>query len=67
MDIKGKILHDIFHFNRLNQAYLRTANGSVNTLVDQKQITILAMRINGKTELNEHCVIEVVSKYFLVF
>ena len=34
MDIEGKILNGIFHFNRLQQAYLGTTRGPVNTLAD---------------------------------
>ena len=46
MDIKGKILNDIFHFNCLKQAYLRTTRGPVNTLVDLKQTLNIGIRIN---------------------
>ena len=46
MDIEGKILNGIFHFNCLKQAYLRTTMGPVNTLADFKQILNLGIRIN---------------------
>ena len=46
MDIEGKILNSIFHFNHLKQAYLRTTKGPVNTLADLKQILYLGIRIN---------------------
>ena len=43
MDIEGKILNGILHFNGLDQAYLRTTKGPVNTLVDLKQILNLGI------------------------
>ena len=48
MDIEGKILNSIFHFNRLKQEYLRTTKCQVNTLADLKQIINLGIRINDK-------------------
>ena len=36
MDIEGKILNGIFHFNRLKQAFLRTIKGQVRTLANLK-------------------------------
>ena len=51
MDIEGKILNGIFHFNRFRHAYLRTAKGPVNRLVDLKQILNLGIRINENNEM----------------
>ena len=51
MDIKGKILNGIFHFNKLMQAYLRTTKGPVNTLADLKQIINLGIGINDKNRI----------------
>ena len=36
IEFDGKILNDIFYFNRIKQAYLRTAKGTVSTLMDLK-------------------------------
>ena len=53
MDIEGKLLNGIFHFNRCQLAYLRTIKGPVYTLADLKQIINLGIRINWKTILYE--------------
>ena len=37
LDIEGKILNNIFHFNRLKQAILKTTKGLVRTMADLKQ------------------------------
>ena len=46
MDIEGKILNGIFHFNRHKQAYSRTTKGPVNILVEVKQILNLGIKID---------------------
>ena len=46
MDIEGKILNGICHFNRPKQAYLTTVKGPVNKLADLKQILNVGVRIN---------------------
>ena len=51
MDIEGKILIGIFHFNTLKQAYLQTTKGPGNTLVNLKQILNLGIRINKKNSI----------------
>ena len=49
MDIEGKILNNILHFNRLKWAFLRTAKGPVSAPAELKQIINLGIRINDKS------------------
>ena len=43
MEIKGKILNGISHFNRYKEVYIRTTKRSTNSLVDLKQIINLGI------------------------
>ena len=51
MDIEGKILNNIFHFNKLKQTYLRTTKGPVNTLADLRQVINSGIRIYEKNRI----------------
>ena len=66
MDIKGKILNGIFHFNRLKQAFLRITKIPVNTQVDPIQIINLRIRINNKNKMHECGKNDVFQDMFLV-
>ena len=51
MYIKDKILNGIFHYNRLQQTYIRTIKVSVNTLAVLLQIINSGTRIIQKSRV----------------
>ena len=46
MDIEGKVLNGIFHYNRLKEAFLRSTKGPASTVADLKQGINLGIRIS---------------------
>ena len=59
MDIEGKILYGILHFNRCKHAFLRTRKVLASTLADLKQIINLGTRISEKIFCMKDCMMDV--------